>query len=81
MRASLLSAAGGSISGMRKDGRPLVTEFPVTAMDMIEYHPPRGPAPPTSENATMCRRRTPRVRDTAWMDEGIDVDDEELWLP
>ena len=61
---------------MRKDGRPLVTEFPVTAMDYITIHP-RGEEPPIPENAIACHLGPTLAERTAWMDGGIDPDVED----
>ncbi|MFB7843651.1 hypothetical protein [Microbacterium sp. NPDC056052] len=73
--------AGGSITRMRKDGRPLVTEFPVTAEDMIEYHPRCDGPYPIPEGAITCSFGEVVVDRTAWMDADIDLDDEGLWAP
>ncbi|MGN7861431.1 hypothetical protein ACTJI8_12695 [Microbacterium sp. 22303] len=72
---------GASITLMRKDGRPLVTEFPVTAEDMIEYHPPCDGPYPIPAGAIACSFGSVVVDRTAWMDADIDHDDEELWIP
>lgn len=50
---------------VRKDGRPLVTEHPVTAMDEIEYlgHVPS----PERVNGIACGLRGDRHE--AWMDD------------
>lgn len=50
----------------RKDGRELVTEFPVTAMDEIEYI---GHVK-IPDGAIGCGLR--RAPETDWMDSGID---------
>lgn len=76
-----MSVVGASITGMRKDGRPLVTEFPLTAMDMIEYHPPFEGPYPVPQGAIRCTLGGIVVNDTSWMDDDVDRDDEALWIP
>lgn len=48
----------------RKDGRELVTEFPVTAMDMIDY----VSADDIPEGGFGCKMDFPR-EDDEWMDD------------
>lgn len=73
-----MSADGASITGMRKDGRPLVTEFPITAMDEIPYITREEAVELVKdENVIACRLGPTLAERTAWMDDGIDPDVEE----
>lgn len=49
----------------RKDGRELVTEYPVTAMDMIDYDP--NPPKLGDHGVLACQFREDRYE--AWMDD------------
>lgn len=75
-----MSDPGATITLMRKDGRPLVTEFPVTARDRIEIIPP-GEEPPLPDDLIACSFGPTLAERTAWMDDGIDPDDADQWTP
>lgn len=49
---------------MRKDGRPLVTKFPIRPEEHIEVHD--GPIPP---DAIACSMRSREPVYEAWMDD------------
>lgn len=61
----------------RKDGRELVTDYPVTAMDRIDYIP-AGELPPIPESAIVCSPREP-FADSLMMDEDPSSDDFDSW--
>ncbi|WP_417510537.1 hypothetical protein [Microbacterium sp.] len=61
----------------RKDGRELVTEHPVTGMDMIDFIPAHE-LPPIPESAIRCSLGEPFV-DTSMMDEDPSSDDFDCW--
>lgn len=63
---------------MRKDGRPLVTEFPVTAHDEIPYLT-REEVHELLKDETVigCQLGPTLAERTAWMDDGIDPDVED----
>ena len=60
----------------RKDGRPLVTEYPVTWQDKIDYIP-RDELPPIPEEGLVCVLREPV--DSTWMDDDPSSDDFDDW--
>lgn len=73
-----MSVTGERVAVMRKDGRPLVTEFPVTAMDEIPYMSREEFAELVKdENVIGCRLGPTLAERTAWMDDGVDPDVEE----
>lgn len=59
----------------RRDGRELVTEFPVTARDRVEYIPREELQIP--EDATRCTMSG--ISDSTWMDDDPSSDDFDDW--
>lgn len=77
-----MSVAGGSITRMRKDGRPLVTDFPATAEDEIPYITRDELRQIVKdENVIACQLGPTIAERTAWMDAGIDPDDADQRTP
>ena len=60
----------------RKDGRPLVTEHPVTAYDRIDFIPADELEFP--EGVIACSLREP-FADSTWMDDDPSSDDFDDW--